>query len=399
MTMQEPSRLDNESEIRIALNGKSLVSWFGDGTDAAGLLKEHPKVAAHARMSEMQFAHNCLHLAYHHGIVGNDAQQLMQKMGIVWLILRSETGNVEYPGLIKDHLNGTDFSVDIEFHDEGIYRVHVLASPRAERSARTQDVPKGEAAFTEYVAAQLRRELKGAQVEVTGPLTLVVGSRLQANLGRVFTYCSRNADGCRREISAYVKRIEQLHNRRLPSQFQKSTDAVRIVVRTSAYLRASSPQKGLEAMQWRPLVGELVMLPAMDTQEAIQFLTEENNRELGLSADEVFNAGLANLQARLKPLMQVAKVVQPGQIGYVEGDVYHSSRLALHESWSRLAAAQGGKLIVAAPEWDTVLYVAEDTPSAIKALRTLTQNVMSMSPRPLSGKLLRWTPHRWEVVP
>ena len=54
-------------------------------------------------------------------------------------------------------------------------------------SARAQDVPKGEAAFTEYVAAQLRRELKGAHVEVKGPLTLVVGGGLEANLGRIFT--------------------------------------------------------------------------------------------------------------------------------------------------------------------------------------------------------------------
>src|SRR5262245_17425189 len=71
------------------------------------------------------------------------------------------------------------------------------------------------------------------------------------------------------------------------------------------------------------------------------------------------------LYARLQPLMQVAKVARPG--GYIEGDVYHSNRAALHESWSPLATAQGGKLIVATPETDTVLYVAEDTPTAIKA--------------------------------
>ena len=95
---------------------------------------------------------------------------------------------------------------------------------------------------------------------------------------------------------------------------------------------------------------------------------------------------------------QIAKVAQPGQIGHFEGDVYHSSRLALHESWSPLATAQGGKLIVAAPGIDTILYLAEDTPVAIDALRTLTQNVMSRMPRPLSSELLRWTPQRWEVV-
>ena len=209
-------------------------------------------------------------------------------------------------------------------------------------SARAQDVPKGEAAFTEYVAAQLRRELKGAQVEVKGPLTLVVGGGLQANLGRIFTYCSNNVDGCKREISAYVKGFAQLHDRRppIPRPQPQSRDAVRIIVRTSAYVRASSPQTDYvrasspqtdpDPMQWRPLVGELVMLPAMDAPQAIFPLSEKNNGELGLSADEVFNLGLANLRARLKPLMQVAKVAQPGQIGYIEGDVYHSSRLALH---------------------------------------------------------------------
>ena len=258
--------------------------------------------------------------------------------------------------------------------------------------ARAQEVPKGEAAFTEYVAAQLRRELKGAQVEVKAPLTLVVGGGLQANLGRIFTFCSDNADDCRSEISAFVKGFAQLHNGQLPPP---SRDAVRIIVRTTAYVRGSSPTD----MQWRPLVGELVMLPAMDAPQWIFPLSEKSNEQLGLSADEVFNLGLANLRAHLKPLMEVARVAQPDEIGHIEGDnVYHSSRLALHESWSPLATAQGGKLILAAPETGTVLYVAEDTPAAIKALRTLTQNVMSRSPHPLSRELLRWTPQRWEVV-
>jgi hypothetical protein len=43
-------------------------------------------------------------------------------------------------------------------------------------------------------------------------------------------------------------------------------------------------------------VGELVMLPAMDTPQAIHPLSEKNNRKLSLSADDVFNLGLANLQ-------------------------------------------------------------------------------------------------------
>jgi len=258
-------------------------------------------------------------------------------------------------------------------------------------SAWAQDAARGEAAFTDYVAAQLRREVKGEKVDVKGPLTLGVGG-LQANLDRVYVYCRDNAKGCTREISNYVKGIAQILKDR---QAPPSKEAVRIIVRTSAYVKASN---GKVSLQPRPLAGGLVMLPAADAPRTIHPLSEESNQALGLSADEVFKLGLANLRKHLKPLMKVARVAQPGSIGYLDGDVYHSSRLALHESWSPLAKAQGGKLIVAAPATDKVFYIGDDTPLAIDAFRTLVMQVLSRSPNPLSGELLRWTPKRWEVV-
>ena len=54
--------------------------------------------------------------------------------------------------------------------------------------------PSAEPIRCSHVAAQLRQELKGMQVEVTGPLTLLVDGSLQASLGRVFAFCSGNVD-------------------------------------------------------------------------------------------------------------------------------------------------------------------------------------------------------------
>src|SRR5262245_20611303 len=190
-------------------------------------------------------------------------------------------------------------------------------------SARAQDVPRGEAAFTDYVAAQIRREVKSTQVEVRGPLTLGVGP-LQANLDRIYAYCSdsTNAKGCPREITTYVKAVAHtLKAQNAPL----SKEAVRIIVRTSRYVKASAEQK--VDLQPRPLAGELVILPALDTPRTIRPLTVKDNEELGLSADEVFKLGLANLHKTLKPLMKIAKPALPGQFGYISGDVYHSSRL------------------------------------------------------------------------
>ena len=262
--------------------------------------------------------------------------------------------------------------------------------------AFAQAVPKGEAAFTEYVATQLRRAIRGVTVEVKGPLTLQLGG-LQANLDRIFIFCNRNAAGCANEVTNYVKGVAQVYQERAAPP---SKAAVRVVVRATAYLaaaRATMPKDGAK-LQPRPLAGDLVMLPALDMPRTIRMLDEKDNVALGLSADEVFKLGLDNLRKQLKPLMSIAKVTQAGQIGELSGDTYHSSRLALLDSWSPLAKVHGGKLIVAVPAPDMVLYVSDDSPKAIEALRLLAKTAVERAPAPLSTELLRWTPQRWELV-
>jgi hypothetical protein len=270
--------------------------------------------------------------------------------------------------------------------------------------AHAQDVPKAKGAFTEHVAAQLRRELGDVQVAVKGPLTLTIHTpdadkehtryrELQANLDRIFDYCSENAKGCRREISTYVKGVAQTYKEQAEPL---SKESVRILVRTKDYVAGAAAQK--VALQPRDLAGELVMLPGADMTLTIKPLVDKDNEELGLSADEVFKLGLANLEKHLKPLMEVAGAAQPGQIGNFTGDTYHSSRLALHDSWAPLAQAQGGKLIVAAPATDTILYIGDDSPLTIKAFRAVVTKLAPTFPNPLSPQLLRWTPEGWEVV-
>jgi uncharacterized protein YtpQ (UPF0354 family) len=257
-------------------------------------------------------------------------------------------------------------------------------------------VPKGEAAFTEYVAAQLRRAIRGATVKVNGPLTLELGE-LQANLDRVFVFCTRHTSGCANEIANYVKGVAEVYRDRTAPP---SKAAVRIVVRTKTYLaatQATMPKDGAK-LQPRPLAGDLVMLPALDMPRTIKMLDEKDNAALGLSADDVFKLGLDNLRKQLKPLMSVAKVTGADQIGELSGDTYHSSRLALFETWSPLAKVHGGKLVVAVPASDMVLYIGDDSPKAVEALRLMARTASARAPAPLSSELLRWTPQRWELV-
>lgn len=253
------------------------------------------------------------------------------------------------------------------------------------------------ALFTERVASILRTKLSDAHVSVKGPLTLSVGD-LQANLDRLYSFCDRDAAHCDGEIDRYVGGVkEALHTAREPV----SREAVRLIVRTATYFENAQRALGGadSGFQPKPLPGGLVILPAIDSPATIRMLSTKGIKDLGLSGEEVYDLGERNLRRALRPMTDAAKPVGKSQIGTIGSDPYNSSRLALLDSWSSLAQAQGGKLIVAAPSIDTVLYIGEDSATAIDALRSRTRDVMQRASSPLSATLLRWTPAGWEPVP
>jgi hypothetical protein len=259
-----------------------------------------------------------------------------------------------------------------------------------------QPVPTDEATFTEHVAGLLRKEVGDTSVVVASPLTIKIGE-LQANLDRIFAFCKRNADNCSAEIDRYVKGAAQVHKER---SAPPAREAVRVVLRSTQYVQAAQSSVGGSGaeIQPRPFLDGLVALPVLDSPRALRMLGPKANEQLGLSAQEVYDLGIANLKKELKPLMEIAKVASRGQIGQIVGDSFHPSRILLNESWAPLAQAQGGTLIVAAPATDAVFYISEDTPVAIDALRALVRNVMSRAPNRLSNVLLRWKESGWEVV-
>jgi hypothetical protein len=264
-------------------------------------------------------------------------------------------------------------------------------------AAAAEDVPRDEAGFTRFVANHVGNQLSDAEIVVKGPLNIAVGD-LQANLDRIFTFCLRNGSRCSAEIDNYVTGVaETYRGQHLPP----TKEAVRLVVRTAEYvdsLRSAAKGSQPVQMQPRPFVDGLYVLPVIDNPRTVRLLGENDNAKLGLTADEVFELGMANVRKGLPPLMSVAKVAGHGQIGQLVGSVYNPSQLILLDSWAPLAEAQGGVLIVAIPSTDAVFYVGEDNPKAIDALRTLTKMVLARAPSKLSGNLYRWRASGWERV-
>jgi hypothetical protein len=262
-------------------------------------------------------------------------------------------------------------------------------------SAAAASVPKNQTDFTKFVADQVRSSVpKDVEVVVTEPLTVKMGE-LQLNLDRIYGFCLNNNSGCPGVVDSYVKAAVQTFN---DQNAVPTRESLRLALRREPYIlqiqKAFDDQRKLQP---RPFVEGLLLLPVMDSPRTMRFLSLKDDETLGMSADEVFELAKANTRTALRPLKEAAKVAIHGAIGTLNGD-NESSLLIFHNDWAPLVAQQNGALIAVAPETDSILYVGEDTPQAIDALRALAKQVMGHSQRPLSDVLLRWKDQGWEVV-
>jgi hypothetical protein len=278
--------------------------------------------------------------------------------------------------------------------------VSVLAALALPALAAPGDVPTDEAGFTAYVAQRLRKAVGDAPVSVREPLTLSVGP-LQANLDRVFRFCRSGAEGCAAEVDRYVAVVAATLAERSTSAPRVEKASLRVVLREAGAVKVAQGTfgPGSPALQRRPFAGSLVELVVVDTPQTVRYVDERALAELKITRDELFALARGNTGAGLRPLGEVARPVQHGQLGTITGSVYEVSRIALHDEWAPLARAQGGTLLVALPATDLVLYASERTPLAVDALRTIARQILGDASHPLSDMVLEWTPEGWVVVP
>lgn len=263
--------------------------------------------------------------------------------------------------------------------------------------AQAGAVPQDAVGFTEYVAAQLRQQLGDATVVVREPLTLGVADQ-RTKLDKLYTGCQTNRGNCADDVGAFVKTTTQ--------QFRASTipatrESLRLAVRTAASVQQAQRDVGGDATTFRPrpFIGPLVTVPVFDTMRASRLISEKDYKTLNLSVDQVRETARKNTYDAMPQVLQHAKPVPAGEVGKLDGPVPQPSRLVFIDDWKPLADAQKGKLIVAAPANDTVLYVSDDDASTLDALRAQVRDLMGKSPNPLTDVLLRWSPSGWVPLP
>lgn len=259
-----------------------------------------------------------------------------------------------------------------------------------------------EALFTKQIADRLSRELPDQRVEIASPLTLKINQAdgthiLQANLDRIFAFCTKTAEQCEAATSQYIAGVSSVVKDRVrPIE----SSMIRLNVR---------PRKGLESAQQqlppdaprivlRPFAGDLALTAVLDFPTSMRMFTNEDAKKLGISEDQVIEIGRKNLRASLKPLSDFPPPTAEQSFRYLGDSPYESSRMILHSDWAPVAKALGGSLIVGVPSSNLLVYGRGDSELALDALRAFIRDTVRKTDRPLSTALFRWTENGWEEV-
>ncbi len=262
------------------------------------------------------------------------------------------------------------------------------------------EVPLDESGFTAYLSRAFAQAMPGYQVSVAGPLSLMITKGAEplsrSDLHTIYSFCLRNQTQCDGAVANHVRQMSATY---LQPEPPPDRSRLRVVVRQAAYvdaIRRNLAGKGDPVAA--PLQGGLWVVCVIDLPDAIQVVTPAHLAKLGLSAEEAISIGKQNSAAALRPLATLVEDRPRGGIGLITGDTYESSRLLFAESWAELAKRMHGKLLVAVPATDVVLYESASRKHAVEELTKAATEVASRANRPVSVAVFRWTPGGWELA-
>lgn len=140
----------------------------------------------------------------------------------------------------------------------------------------------------------------------------------------------------------------------------------------------------------RPLVADLVVAYALDTDAMMQFVTSDLLEELGLDEARLHETALANL-ARKLPEMEIKG--HDGRYVVRLDRNYDASMLLILDQW-RDRVPIDGPILLAVPARDEVLIGDAGDPDIAESLAEIAQEIVAQSPYALSSQVLRWSDGR-----
>jgi hypothetical protein len=182
---------------------------------------------------------------------------------------------------------------------------------------------------------------------------------------------------------------------------QARPENLRLVLRSGAEIAAA--KQSAESIVAQPLVGDLWQVLAVksdstDSTNLFRLATAADLDQMRLAPGDAFALGQQNAIAALPPLMTVTHDLTPHQIGVIQSKEDETSRVLATKDWSALARQLDGRLLIAVPASDTVIYCEENGTQSVRTFAAAARDMAAQSGHAVSPALLRWTPAGWQSV-
>lgn len=264
--------------------------------------------------------------------------------------------------------------------------------------SRMKSPSLSEEEFTRLYAQWVAAQLTNSQVQVAGPRHLKVkmadGGDFEVFLDNAWIEARQDPqhrpDICRRYLAALLSGPAAGH----AADAAPDTNALVAVVRDDFFLQQVGQYKGTSnAIVSEPLVADLHVVYAIDSQNGIAYLTQGRLEKIGLPLSALRQLALANLRRLLPPLQRVG--AEPLFQLKADGN-YESSLLLSDKLWTDQASAVQGELVAAVPARDVLVFTGSSSPAGLDRLRQIVNQTYSGGAHIISKTLLVRRNGRWE---
>jgi uncharacterized protein YtpQ (UPF0354 family) len=253
--------------------------------------------------------------------------------------------------------------------------------------------------FVRLYALKLANELKGSTVRITGRRELTVkladGTEVKAFLDNVCADVKANPTNrieiCNKYITGLVRSQQTINE----AAGAPDTNSIVVVIRDDLFLKQFENYGATKTnhVVAEPLVADLHVAYARDSENGIAYLMQADQSKLGLGLPALRQLALSNLH-RILPAPKIYKI---GPVFMVEADGnYESSLLLADKLWDNEASAVTGDLVAAVPTRNTLLFTGSGSAGGLKAMRAEVDDLYKKSSHVISRTLLVRRNGRWE---
>lgn len=258
--------------------------------------------------------------------------------------------------------------------------------------------PPDPAALTRELADRIGREMPGAEIHVTEPLTLEVraprsDSPATVYLDRVWAVCRQDdAEACESSKARYIAAILET----LADHPPVARTQLREMVRSQDYCTDVGRNFGeaSDPLLTRPAPGGLCAVLVADYPNSMALLKRGDLVPLGLVEDDAW---------RLAERQTLSNLPAPSSLDIRNGFIiiagldYIPSLILATDGWRALAQAQGD-LVMAIPS-DATMFVARAADVDATHVKRVVGQDFASAERGISPHLYRWTATGWTPIP